>query len=86
MSGRCTPARIFTRVDLPAPFSPGERVRLSRVQVEGDVAQRPYGAERLAHPGQCQDRRGLAGGRPERRLSLVPVRSPCHPFHPLKTF
>ena len=47
LSGRWTPARIFTRVDLPAPFSPTERVRLAGVQDHRPVGQGLGGTERL---------------------------------------
>lgn len=72
------------------PVDPGERldqgrlagavltregVRLARVQREGDVAQRPYGSEGLAHPLQRENRRPFRYGVGHGRLLSLPARS-----------
>ena len=47
--GRCTPARILAKVDLPAPFSPRSAWISPRHQVEVDVAQHLDGGELLGN-------------------------------------
>ena len=44
-SGWWTPDRIFTSVDLPAPFSPMSAVTAPRVQLEARALERAHAAE-----------------------------------------
>ena len=62
LSGWWTPARIFTRVDLPAPFSPDEGVGLARRRARGSRPRAPGRRRRTWSHDQARVRaRAVAG-------------------------
>ena len=48
------PARIFSSVDLPAPFSPTSACASPSATAKRDAAQRLHGAERLVDVAECE--------------------------------
>ena len=58
----CTPASIWIRVDLPAPFSPNRTCTSPGAQLEIDPVERQYAGKLLGYGLGLQNRRGR--GRP----------------------
>ena len=69
--GRWTPARIWIRVDFPAPLSPSRQVTWPAVHRHRDLAQRHHLAEALADPLHPQDRLAHRASDARRRMKLL---------------
>ena len=73
------PARIFSSVDLPAPFSPTSACASPAATRNDDAAQRPHGAERLVDVAELEawhlmDRCSNAASTRRTRAAPIPLR------------